>query len=87
MPRGGRRTGAGAPKGNLNGLRSGRYSPRVRDLAQLLIDDPDARTLLRVLSRGSLLRLGLLRRTVARKTLRRVNQKSVQKQTQERNDR
>ena len=28
MPRGGRRPGAGAPKGNFNALRSGKYSPR-----------------------------------------------------------
>ena len=30
--RGGRRPGAGAPKGNLNALKSGRYSTRVRAL-------------------------------------------------------
>jgi hypothetical protein len=28
MPRGGRRPGAGAPKGNVNALRNGKYSPR-----------------------------------------------------------
>ena len=30
--RGGRRPGAGAPKGNLNALKTGRYSTRVRAL-------------------------------------------------------
>ena len=30
--RGGRRPGAGAPKGNMNALKSGRYSTRVRAL-------------------------------------------------------
>lgn len=29
MPRGGRRIGAGAPRGNFNGFRSGNYSPRM----------------------------------------------------------
>ncbi len=36
--RGGRREGAGAPRGNTNALRSGRYSPRVRALEGLLED-------------------------------------------------
>ncbi len=30
--RGGRRPGAGAPKGNLNGLKSGRYSKQIQAL-------------------------------------------------------
>ena len=30
--RGGRRPGAGAPKGNLNGLKTGRYSKQVQAL-------------------------------------------------------
>ena len=32
MPRGGKRPGAGAPRGNLNGLKSGRYSKQVQAL-------------------------------------------------------
>jgi hypothetical protein len=82
MPRGGRRPGAGAPKGNLNGLRHGRYSRRIRGLAQQLIDEPDVRTLVRVLSQGSLLRLRLPQWALTRKGRRRVNQISLQKQTQ-----
>ena len=35
-PRGGRRPGAGAPKGNLNALRSGRYSKRLAALRAAL---------------------------------------------------
>ncbi len=31
MPRGGRRPGAGAPFGNLNAVKHGKYSPRVND--------------------------------------------------------
>jgi hypothetical protein len=83
MPRGGRRPGAGAPRGNLNRLQHGHYSPRVRGLAQQLIDEPDVRTVLRVLSHGSLLRLPLPQRAPARKTRRRFNQRILQKQIQE----
>ena len=35
-PRGGRRPGAGAPKGNLNALKSGRYSKRLTALRAAL---------------------------------------------------
>src|SRR5207248_8411675 len=41
--RGGRRPGAGAPIGNTNGLKHGRYSPRVRAVVAALMADPDAR--------------------------------------------
>jgi len=33
MPRGGRRPGAGAPRGNVNALRSGNRSRRMREVA------------------------------------------------------
>lgn len=35
-PRGGRRPGAGAPRGNLNALKSGRYSKRLAALRAAL---------------------------------------------------
>ena len=38
--RGGRREGAGAPKGNLNGLRHGRRSRQMADLAAYLARNP-----------------------------------------------
>jgi hypothetical protein len=38
MPRGGRRPGAGAPEGNTNALRGGRYSERIRPLEKLLLE-------------------------------------------------
>ncbi len=82
MPRGGRRPGAGAPRGNLNGLRTGNYSPRVLAMAQRLLDDPDLRTLLRVLSQSSLRRLGMPRRVGGPRTLHRANQRSLQEQSQ-----
>ena len=46
MPRGGRRPGAGAPKGNLNGLRSGRSSRRVQVVLAALLSNPDIRDVL-----------------------------------------
>ncbi len=44
--RGGKRTGAGAPKGNLNATRSGHYSPRLRTVAKALSAIPEIRDLL-----------------------------------------
>jgi len=35
MPRGGPRPGAGAPQGNINALRHGRYSPRLVALLRI----------------------------------------------------
>lgn len=40
---GGRRPGAGAPRGNLNAFRHGRYSTQQKDLARLLAEIPEAR--------------------------------------------
>ncbi len=45
MPHGGRRPGAGAPKGNLNGLKHGRNSRRFQELANALAEPPEAATL------------------------------------------
>ena len=52
MPRGGRRPGAGAPKGNLNALKHGSYSRQFAQLGALLAASPAAReSLLRLLTR------------------------------------
>jgi hypothetical protein len=40
MPRGARRPGAGAPKGNWNALTTGLRSKRLQDLVLSLRDDP-----------------------------------------------
>jgi hypothetical protein len=42
MGRGGRRPGAGAPKGNLNGFKHGRNSQQYRHLLELIARDPEA---------------------------------------------
>ena len=39
-PRGGRRPGAGAPRGNTNALKNGVHSPRLRAIATALYDNP-----------------------------------------------
>lgn len=43
MPRGGKRPGAGAPKGNLNALKHGRYSQQFAKVGALMAADPKLR--------------------------------------------
>ncbi|MBI2867542.1 MAG: hypothetical protein HYX97_04325 [Chloroflexi bacterium] len=45
MPRGGKRPGSGAPKGNLNAMRSGRHSQRLKQLALALARIPETQRL------------------------------------------
>jgi hypothetical protein len=49
MPRGGRRPGAGARKGNTNALKSMNHSPRARMVYELLLIHPDKRLLGQIL--------------------------------------
>ena len=46
MPRGGKRPGAGAPKGNHNALKTGRHSKRFREAMSNLINTPEFRAIL-----------------------------------------
>ena len=46
MPRGGKRPGAGAPRGNLNAFKSGRYSSRYRTLVEALASIPEIRDMI-----------------------------------------
>ena len=46
MPRGGRRPGAGAPKGNHNALKTGKYSKRFKEAMSNLINTPEFRAIL-----------------------------------------
>ncbi len=43
MPAGGRRPGAGAPRGNLNAIKTGRYSPRFDAAFRIAITNDDIR--------------------------------------------
>ncbi len=45
MPRGGKRPGAGAPKGNFNAVRSGNYSSRMLMVYLALVNHPDHKAL------------------------------------------
>jgi len=51
MPRGGKRPGAGAPKGNLNALKHGLRSHQVRNLSLTLAQIPLFRSYLQRLAR------------------------------------
>ena len=51
--RGGKRSGAGAPRGNLNGLKSGRYSKQVQALKLALRAVPRTAELLSALDAAS----------------------------------
>ena len=44
--RGGRRPGAGAPRGNMNALKTGAYSRQFAELGRLLAADPKIRAVL-----------------------------------------
>lgn len=46
MPRGGRRPGAGAPKGNLNALKHGRRSRQFAEIGAIFANNPEVRKML-----------------------------------------
>ena len=50
MPRGGPRPGAGAPRGNLNALKTGAHSRRFRAVIAALLTHPDTRRVLLTLN-------------------------------------
>jgi hypothetical protein len=49
--RGGKRPGAGAPKGNLNALKTGAYSRQFAELGALFAQDPTIRNTLEAMAR------------------------------------
>ncbi len=66
MPRGGRRPGAGAPRGNLNALRTGNRSKQLRALVFALMLVPQTRRVLLHFSKMEQHRRALLRDAVNR---------------------
>jgi len=54
MPRGGKRPGAGAPKGNLNAIKDGRRSKQIARAVELALRDPRMRPRLLDLVRDAL---------------------------------
>jgi hypothetical protein len=61
MPRGGKRPGAGAPKGNVNALKSGTRSKRVSAIMQALMHDDEARLVLTHLAASGTAKAGHVR--------------------------
>jgi hypothetical protein len=61
MPRGGKRPGAGAPKGNVNALKSGTRSKRVSAIMQALMHDDEARLVLMHLAASGTAKAGYAR--------------------------
>lgn len=49
--RGGKRAGAGAPKGNLNAFKSGRYSKGAHKVVAALLADPELRPIVLAIAR------------------------------------
>ena len=64
MPRGGRRPGAGAPKGNLNALKTGARSRQLRAVLAALLIEPHTRRVLLQLARRQHLRREEFRQTL-----------------------
>jgi hypothetical protein len=64
--RGGKRAGAGAPKGNLNGFKHGRYSRQYQALLRIIATTPEAIDALREISEHNTRRKNKLRRQAER---------------------
>lgn len=82
MARGGRRPGAGAPKGNLNAFKTGKTSAQYQRLLDTLAGDPEMTRLLQELALGDEKRAAR-RRRYALSVLKRV----MERFEQEANDR
>jgi len=65
MPHGGKRPGAGAPKGNLNALKSGRRSRQLKMVIQALVAAPTVRRVMLQLAQQDIRRNPRLRDTIA----------------------
>ena len=64
MPRGGRRPGAGAPKGNLNALKTGARSRQLRAVLAALLIEPHTRHVMLQLARRHHLQREEFRQTI-----------------------
>jgi hypothetical protein len=65
MTHGGKRPGAGAPKGNLNALKTGRRSRQLKIVIQALVAAPTVRGVMLQLARQDIRRNPRLRETIA----------------------
>jgi hypothetical protein len=65
MPHGGKRPGAGAPKGNLNALKTGTRSRQLKIVIGALVAAPSVRRVMLQLARQDIRRNPRLRETIA----------------------
>ncbi len=72
MTHGGRRKGAGAPRGNLNGLKHGRYSKQFAEIGALFAMDPRIRASLLALAKRHDLKVSSANEVSARAARRRI---------------
>jgi len=93
MPHGGKRPGAGAPKGNLNALKSGRRSRQLKIVIGALVAAPSVRRVMLQLARQDIRRNPRLRETIAalarlsdprwQRSIKRAAKKAAHLQTQQ----
>jgi hypothetical protein len=79
MPRGGRRPGAGAPKGNVNAFKDGKTSRQYRRMLEIVQQDPEMIRLLREVALGNEKRAARRRRyalSVLKQVLERLEQQA-----------
>jgi hypothetical protein len=62
MPRGGKRPGAGAPKGNLNAFKDGKHSQQYQRFLDIVAKDPEALRLVQKIALGNQQRAARRRR-------------------------
>jgi hypothetical protein len=79
MPRGGKRPGAGAPKGNLNALKHGRHSTQLLAFTYLLLRSPAGRKIMSRLTQETA-RGGNALHKSTRQMARRIEQKSIRQE-------
>jgi len=93
MPHGGKRPGAGAPKGNLNALKSGRRSRQLKVVIAALVAAPSVRRVMLRLAGQDIRRNPRLRETIAalarlsdprwQRSIKRAAEKAAHLQTQQ----
>ena len=93
MPHGGKRPGAGAPRGNLNALKSGRRSRQLKIVIEALVAAPSVRRVMLRLAQQDIRRNPGLRDTIAalarlsdprwQRSIKRAAEKAAHLQTQQ----
>lgn len=89
MPRGGKRPGAGAPRGNLNALKTGSRSKQLNDVIEALLASPTIRRVMLKLVQQDVRRNQRLQQAIAAAVdsyrRRSISQKTTQQTRKEKN--